>query len=150
MFDELKFHCTLSHSKGGFLPAVKQIANVACLPGIVRVCMCVCVCMCIYICVCIYICICVCMYVLVGLSKWFNLSILLSLSLSLSLSLCVHVCVHVCVLRSILLDCPIYTQDMVSPLATLQHVTYIHTYMNIGLNPHTSNTLIHSLTYLFL
>ena len=34
MFDELRHHCT-SGGYGGFLPAVKQIANVAALPGIV-------------------------------------------------------------------------------------------------------------------
>jgi tRNA-splicing ligase RtcB len=33
--DELKHHCT-SGGYGGFLPAVKQIANVAALPGIVK------------------------------------------------------------------------------------------------------------------
>ena len=36
MFDELAHHCK-SGGVGGFLPAVKQIANVACLPGIVNV-----------------------------------------------------------------------------------------------------------------
>ena len=35
MYDELKQHTT-RNGFGGFLPAVKQIANVACLPGIVR------------------------------------------------------------------------------------------------------------------
>jgi len=34
MFDELKQHSTAG-GIGGFLPAVKQIANVAALPGIV-------------------------------------------------------------------------------------------------------------------
>lgn len=34
MFDELRHHCS-SGGYGGFLPAVKQIANVAALPGIV-------------------------------------------------------------------------------------------------------------------
>ena len=34
VFDELKQHST-SGGYGGFLPAVKQIANVAALPGIV-------------------------------------------------------------------------------------------------------------------
>lgn len=34
MFDELKFSSE-GHGIGGFLPAVKQIANVASLPGIV-------------------------------------------------------------------------------------------------------------------
>ena len=33
--DELKHHCTAG-GYGGFLPAVKQIANVAALPGIVK------------------------------------------------------------------------------------------------------------------
>jgi len=36
MFDELQFHCE-ARGVGGFLPAVKQIANVASLPGIVKV-----------------------------------------------------------------------------------------------------------------
>ena len=36
MFDELKSHSGRA-GVGGFLPAVKQIANVACLPGIVNV-----------------------------------------------------------------------------------------------------------------
>lgn len=35
MLDELRSHC-LSKGYGGFLPAVKQIANVAALPGIVK------------------------------------------------------------------------------------------------------------------
>jgi len=35
MFDELKMHCTAG-GFGGFLPAVKQIANVGALPGIVK------------------------------------------------------------------------------------------------------------------
>ncbi len=35
MFDELRSHCS-SGGFGGFLPAVKQIANVAALPGIVK------------------------------------------------------------------------------------------------------------------
>jgi len=35
IFDELKTHC-VSGGYGGFLPAVKQIANVAALPGIVN------------------------------------------------------------------------------------------------------------------
>ena len=35
IFEELKSHCT-SGGYGGFLPAVKQIANVAALPGIVK------------------------------------------------------------------------------------------------------------------
>ena len=35
MIDELRAHCT-SAGFGGFLPAVKQIANVAALPGIVK------------------------------------------------------------------------------------------------------------------
>jgi tRNA-splicing ligase RtcB len=35
MFDELRSHCT-SGGYGGFLPAVKQLANVAALPGIVK------------------------------------------------------------------------------------------------------------------
>ena len=35
VFDELKQHCN-SRGFGGFLPAVKQIANVAALPGIVK------------------------------------------------------------------------------------------------------------------
>ena len=35
VLDELKAHCT-SKGYGGFLPAVKQIANVAALPGIVK------------------------------------------------------------------------------------------------------------------
>ena len=34
MFDELKFSCD-GQGIGGFLPAVRQIANVASLPGIV-------------------------------------------------------------------------------------------------------------------
>jgi tRNA-splicing ligase RtcB len=34
MMDELKQYCT-AQGVGGFLPAVKQIANVAALPGIV-------------------------------------------------------------------------------------------------------------------
>lgn len=36
MFDELQHHVKAG-GVGGFLPAVKQIANVACLPGIVNV-----------------------------------------------------------------------------------------------------------------
>lgn len=36
MFDELKQHST-HHGFGGFLPGMKQIANVAALPGIVGV-----------------------------------------------------------------------------------------------------------------
>jgi len=36
MYDELKHH-SASQGVGGFLPAVKQIANVAALPGIVGV-----------------------------------------------------------------------------------------------------------------
>jgi len=35
VFDELNFHCSRRQEGGGFLPAVKQIANVASLPGIV-------------------------------------------------------------------------------------------------------------------
>ena len=35
IFDELKTHCS-SGGYGGFLPAVKQIANVAALPGIMK------------------------------------------------------------------------------------------------------------------
>ena len=35
MMEELKSFCRRSGNMGGFLPAVKQIANVACLPGIV-------------------------------------------------------------------------------------------------------------------
>ena len=35
MFDELKNSCANPNGRGGFLPAVKQIANVSCLPGIV-------------------------------------------------------------------------------------------------------------------
>lgn len=35
MFGELKDHC-LAKGFGGFLPAIKQIANVAALPGIVK------------------------------------------------------------------------------------------------------------------
>ncbi len=38
MFDELKAACDRGEHGGGFLPAVKQIANVAALPGIVSVC----------------------------------------------------------------------------------------------------------------
>ena len=36
MFDELRDHCNRGGGFGGFLPAVKQIANVAGLPGIVK------------------------------------------------------------------------------------------------------------------
>ena len=36
MLDELKHHCN-AKGYGGFLPGVKQIANVAALPGIVGV-----------------------------------------------------------------------------------------------------------------
>lgn len=36
MFDELKQYCK-HKDVGGFLPAMKQIANVASLPGIVQV-----------------------------------------------------------------------------------------------------------------
>ena len=36
IFDELKAYCN-SGGHGGFLPAVKQLANVAALPGIVKV-----------------------------------------------------------------------------------------------------------------
>ena len=36
MFDELRASCSNPGGRGGFLPAVKQIANVSCLPGIVR------------------------------------------------------------------------------------------------------------------
>ena len=36
IFDELKAFCN-SGGHGGFLPAVKQLANVAALPGIVQV-----------------------------------------------------------------------------------------------------------------
>ncbi len=36
IFDELKAYCN-SGGHGGFLPAVKQLANVAALPGIVQV-----------------------------------------------------------------------------------------------------------------
>ena len=36
MFDELRDHCARGNHFGGFLPAVKQIANVAALPGIVK------------------------------------------------------------------------------------------------------------------
>lgn len=35
MFEELKNHCRPG-AVGGFLPAVKQIANVAALPGIIH------------------------------------------------------------------------------------------------------------------
>eukprot|EP00164_Ancoracysta_twista_P004149 GFYU01005579.1.p1 GENE.GFYU01005579.1~~GFYU01005579.1.p1 ORF type:complete len:508 (-),score=141.86 GFYU01005579.1:36-1559(-) len=35
MYEELEQHCRIGQSGGGFLPAMKQIANVACLPGIV-------------------------------------------------------------------------------------------------------------------
>lgn len=35
MFEELKYHCQ-GQGFSGFLPAVKQIANVAALPGIVK------------------------------------------------------------------------------------------------------------------
>ena len=35
VFEELKDHCN-AQGHGGFLPAVKQIANVAALPGIVK------------------------------------------------------------------------------------------------------------------
>jgi tRNA-splicing ligase RtcB (3'-phosphate/5'-hydroxy nucleic acid ligase) len=35
VFDELEQHCNAG-GYGGFLPAVKQIANVAALPGIVK------------------------------------------------------------------------------------------------------------------
>lgn len=38
LFDELKAACDRGEHGGGFLPAVKQIANVAALPGIVSVC----------------------------------------------------------------------------------------------------------------
>ena len=37
MFEELRNSCNPG-GVGGFLPAVKQIANVAALPGIVKVC----------------------------------------------------------------------------------------------------------------
>jgi hypothetical protein len=37
LFDELQAYCQRG-GQGGFLPAVKQIANVAALPGIVKVC----------------------------------------------------------------------------------------------------------------
>jgi len=37
MFEELNQYCGKS-GYGGFLPAMKQIANVAALPGIVKVC----------------------------------------------------------------------------------------------------------------
>lgn len=36
VLDELKTHCDMGGGYGGFLPAVKQIANVAALPGIVK------------------------------------------------------------------------------------------------------------------
>ena len=36
MFEELKHSCANPGGRGGFLPAVKQIANVSCLPGIVK------------------------------------------------------------------------------------------------------------------
>mmetsp|Transcript_96456 Transcript_96456/g.118214 ORF Transcript_96456/g.118214 Transcript_96456/m.118214 type:complete len:522 (-) Transcript_96456:140-1705(-) len=36
IFDELRDHCYRGGKFGGFLPAVKQIANVSCLPGIVN------------------------------------------------------------------------------------------------------------------
>lgn len=36
MFEELQQYCTKS-GYGGFLPAMKQISNVAALPGIVKV-----------------------------------------------------------------------------------------------------------------
>merc|ERR1719379_2611527 len=36
MFDELRSFSRMSNNVGGFLPAVKQIANVAALPGIVK------------------------------------------------------------------------------------------------------------------
>ena len=37
MFDELRFHASKAGGgQGGFLPAMKQIANVAGLPGIVK------------------------------------------------------------------------------------------------------------------
>ena len=37
VFEELQTYCSRG-DVGGFLPAVKQIANVAALPGIVKVC----------------------------------------------------------------------------------------------------------------
>lgn len=37
MFDELKASTNRGGGDGGFLPAMKQIANVAALPGIVKV-----------------------------------------------------------------------------------------------------------------
>jgi tRNA-splicing ligase RtcB len=35
MFDELRSYVSTPRGQGGFLPAMKQLANVACLPGIV-------------------------------------------------------------------------------------------------------------------
>jgi tRNA-splicing ligase RtcB len=37
MFEELKISCKTAGGMGGFLPGMKQIANVAALPGIVGV-----------------------------------------------------------------------------------------------------------------
>ena len=52
MFDELKQSCN-SRGFGGFLPGMKQIANVAALPGIVSVSVCVCVCAIVCVCECV-------------------------------------------------------------------------------------------------
>ena len=49
MFDELKQSCN-SRGFGGFLPGMKQIANVAALPGIVSVSVCVYVPLCVCVC----------------------------------------------------------------------------------------------------